>query len=494
MPSAQRLTPTLWLVCVIAAIGFAFDTYELLMLPLVVRDALRELGGITPGTPEFVKWVGLLFYVPAVCGGIFGLLGGYLTDRFGRRRVLTWSILLYAISAFLSGYSTSLGMLLVLRTTTFVGVCIEFVAATAWLAELFDDPVQREKALGYTQFFSSFGGLMVAVANGLIVANASRFPAIIMPEFLQGALGAIPEAGSHSAWRYTLMSGLVPALPLIIIRPFLPESPKWLANRAAGKVRRPSLLELFSRDLRRTTILTTLMVACSYGVAFGALQQIPQIIPGLDAVQERAAAASEGLPEPRARIASASVRQEIAANYTKAQETGGLVGRLALALVVVHIASRRQLLRMFLVPGLVILPLVFWGFSRGDEQVFWHGSMEWLPGFHEVSLSTLGIGIFLAGFFTVGVFSFWGNYLPHAYPVHLRGTGESFAANIGGRMLGTPMAWVTQFIASFLYLEGAAPVEVAQATAIAAAGVAFTLILINLILSTMLPEQAAVET
>jgi MFS family permease len=488
------MTPTLWLVCVIAAIGFAFDTYELLMLPLVVRDALRELAGITPGSDRWHLWFGLLFYVPAVCGGIFGLLGGYLTDRFGRRRVLTWSILLYAISAFLAGYSTNLWMLLVLRTTTFVGVCVEFVAATAWLAELFDDPVQREKALGYTQFFSSLGGLMVAVANGLIVANASRFPAIAMPEFLQGAFGTIPEAGAQSPWRYTLMSGIIPALPLIVIRPFLPESPKWLSKRAAGTLRRPSLWELFSPELRRTTIITTLMVACSYGVAFGALQQIPQIIPGLDTAQQAAAAAGADLPAPRAGIAAAAKRQEIAANYTKAQETGGLCGRLALALVVAHFVSRRHLLRMFLVPGIVILPLVFWGFSRGDEQVFWQGSMEWLPGFHEVSVSLLGIGIFLAGFFTVGVFSFWGNYLPHAYPVHLRGTGESIAANIGGRMLGTPMAWVTQFIASYVYLEGASPVEVAKATALVAAGVAFTLILINLILSTMLPEQAAVET
>ena len=41
-------------------------------------------------------WVGRLFYIPAVAGGIFGLLGGYLTDRLGRRRVLTFSILLYA--------------------------------------------------------------------------------------------------------------------------------------------------------------------------------------------------------------------------------------------------------------------------------------------------------------------------------------------------------------------------------------------------------------
>ena len=55
--------------------------------------------------------------------------------------------------------------------------------------------------------------------------------------------------------------------------------------------------------------------------------------------------------------------------------------------------------------------------------------------------------IFLAGFFTVAQFSFWGNYLPRVYPVHLRGTGESFAANIGGRLIGTSFAWVTATLA-----------------------------------------------
>ena len=66
------------------------------MLPLIVRPALLELVNVTPGTPEFNQWIGILFYVPAVCGGVFGLLGGYLTDYLGRRRVLVWSILLYA--------------------------------------------------------------------------------------------------------------------------------------------------------------------------------------------------------------------------------------------------------------------------------------------------------------------------------------------------------------------------------------------------------------
>ena len=53
------------------------------------------------------------------------------------------------------------------------------------------------------------------------------------------------------------------------------------------------------------------------------------------------------------------------------------------------------------------------------------------------------IGIFVAGFFTVAQFSFWGNYIPLVFPLHLRGTGESFAANIGGRVIGTAAAWFT---------------------------------------------------
>ena len=59
----------------------------------------------------------------------------------------------------------------------------------------------------------------------------------------------------------------------------------------------------------------------------------------------------------------------------------------------------------------------------------------------------MSVGMFLVGLFTVAQLSFWGNYLPHVYPVHLRGTGESFAANIGGRLIGTlprrswPRSW-----------------------------------------------------
>ncbi|MFO0884394.1 MAG: hypothetical protein U0894_09425 [Pirellulales bacterium] len=49
-----------------------------------------------------------------------------------------------------------------------------------------------------------------------------------------------------------------------------------------------------------------------------------------------------------------------------------------------------------------------------------------------------------------------GNYLPLVYPVHLRGTGESFAANIGGRLIGTSMAAVVTYLATANFIPGVA--------------------------------------
>ena len=110
-----------------------------------------------------------------------------------------------------------------------------------------------------------------------------------MPEFLVNILGGIDPTHQHEAWRYTLMSGLIPAIPLILIRPFLPESPVWKQKKTAGTLKRPSLAEIFAPAYRRTTIVTTLMFACSYGAAFVAIQQIPQLVPGLPHVREETA-------------------------------------------------------------------------------------------------------------------------------------------------------------------------------------------------------------
>ena len=427
-------TRTATLIAVIAAIGFAFDSYELLMLPLIVRPALMELLHVPASDPAINQWVGYLFYGPAVAGGIFGLLGGYLTDLFGRRRVLTWSILLYALSAFAAGYSTSVYQLLFWRCCTFIGVCVEFVAAVAWLSELYaHQPARREAIVGWTQAFGSLGGLMVTGGYYVAVTYGGSFPAV---------------HGTHEAWRYTLMSGILPALPLIVIRPFLPESPIWQEKKRAGTLKRPSFGELFDARFSRTTIVTTIMMACAYAAAFGAIQQVPRIVPGLQEVRT--------LPRP-------AIEQTVSAVQSY-QEFGGLAGRIVLAWLAVYIVSRRRLLHVFQIPGLILLPIVFLYPATSN-------------------LALLKWGIAAVGFMTIAQFSFWGNYLPRVYPTYLRGTGESFAANVGGRMIGTSAALLTtNLVAS---MPGATPpIKLAHAAAL----VGTAAYVIGFIASWWLPE------
>jgi hypothetical protein len=92
-------------------------------------------------------------------------------------------------------------------------------------------------------------------------------------------------------------------------------------------------------------------------------------------------------------------------------------------------------------------------------------------------------GIFALGVVSVAQFSFWGNYLPTLYPTHLRGTGESFAANVGGRMLGTSAALITTTIV--LYMPGGTDT---RQLAYAAGIVGFLAYAIGFIASFWLPE------
>ena len=429
------MTPTQWAICVVACIGFLFDTFVLLVLTLIVQPSLTELLGARPGSAVFNHWIGMLFYVPAVAGGIFGLLGGYLIDRLGRKRVLLWSILLPAFSTFATAYAKTPLQLLLLRSLSFVGVSVEFVAATAWLAELFPERKLREAILGYTQGFSSTGGIVMSGVYYLAVTFSQRLP---------------PVYGAHEAWRYTMMFGILPAIPVVVLLPFLPESPVWRKKKIEGTLKRPSVFELFHPAFRRTALLTCLMMACSYAASFGMLQHFARIIPG----------------SPGVRGLSHAAQQQRVSSLQAAQEIGGLVGRFLMAFLAVRVLSRRRLLRLFQLPGLLLVPLVVLIPAVRDLDMSW-----W--------------GIFLLGLITVAQFNFWGNYLPLVYPVHLRGTGESFAANIGGRMFGTSAALLTTSILA--YMPGGAP---ARQLAYAAALVGFLAYAINFAASYWLPEPA----
>lgn len=446
MTSTQSsgLNKTAWLVLTVAAIGFLFDTYELLMTPLVLAPALSELLKVPPNHPDVTAWVGKVLWMTALCGGVFGLMGGWLIDRLGRKTVMAASIFIYSFSPVLAGLSTELYMLIFFRCTTFVGVCVEFVAAVTWLAELFPEKKQRELAIGWTQAFASVGGLLVTGVSagiGYMVANK------MLPTLPVGD-------ATNPAWRFTLMTGLIPAIPIALLLPFVPESPVWLERKRAGTLRRPSFGEIFAPSLLRTTLVATILSACAYAAAFGTLQvTVTQGVPGLADLKparekmEPLIKANKGIEKQLAGMDKASEefktrqkefndnlkkigkinKEEVQPRREKVQfmqELGGLMGRILLAIALVSIASKRVLLWIFQVPGLLIIPIVwFWVFQNQPE---------WF-----------NYGVFLAGLSIVAQFSYFGEYLPKVFPVHLRGTGGAFATNVGGRMLGTSAAFLT---------------------------------------------------
>ena len=488
MESKSQFSLTTWLIIIIASIGFLFDTYELLMTPLAAPPAIAELLGVQLADPLVSLWTGRLLWITALCGGVFGLIGGALTDRLGRKFVMAASIFVYSLSPFLAAYSTTLAWFIFFRSTTFIGVCVEFVAAITWLAEVFEDKKQREKWLGITQAFASLGGILVTAINVWILANIENLPDFGLP--------LVPNGSEPASWRYLLCTGLLPAIPIALLLPFVPESRIWKERRAAGTLKRPKISALFAPEFRRVTIVTAMLSACAYGIAFGALQLTPlRIAPGLPELAEQskalgqlkkeAAALTKSLGETQADSADRKLISEKLSDIKKKQdplnkqvkevgntvqfyqEIGGLIGRILLACLIIFGISRVMLLKVFQIPALFMIPLAyFFLFQSGGSSFYW------------------AYGV--CGLLTVAQFSYFGEYLPKVFPLHLRGTGGSFATNVGGRMIGTSMAFVTtNVVAPFIAgKEALTPMIMAQA----AGYVATTIAVLAFIIGFFLPE------
>ena len=124
------------------------------------------------------------------------------------------------------------------------------------------------------------------------------------------------------------------------------------------------------------------------------------------------------------------------------------------------------MLRMLQIPGVVILPLTYFMLYKQDATVF-----SW--------------GLAAAGFVTMSQLSFLGEYLPKVFPLHLRGTGGSFATNVGGRMIGTSAAFLTPKLAQMF--TGSPYDQMANAAGYVSLGI----VILGVILGTMLPEPKA---
>ena len=200
------MNPRILLWSVTAALGgflFGFDTVVI----SGAEQTIQRLWGLSPGLHG-------LAMASALYGTVVGaLLGGWPTDRFGRRRTLVWIGVLYAVSAVWSGLATGVHTLIVARFIGGLGVGASTVASPLYIAEI-APPERRGRLAGLFQFNIVLGILVAFVSNALLAG-----------------------IGPH-AWRWMLGVEAVPALLYTALCFLLPESPRWLLgrrrDRAAG--------------------------------------------------------------------------------------------------------------------------------------------------------------------------------------------------------------------------------------------------------------------
>ena len=110
---------------------------------------------------------------PPSAGGIFGLLGGWLIDRFGRKTVMIGSIFVYSLSPVAGGPEHQSGLAWCFSAAPPSSACaLSSSPPSPGCPSCFTDKRQRELVIGWTQAFASVGGLFVtgvSVAIGSLV-------------------------------------------------------------------------------------------------------------------------------------------------------------------------------------------------------------------------------------------------------------------------------------------------------------------------------------
>ena len=238
-----------WLVLAAAFLGWMFDGMEMGIFPLVARPALQDMqAAFGAGDEGFVqRWMGIvtaLFLIGAAGGG---LVFGWLGDRIGRVKAMTWSILCYSVFTGLCYFATAPWHLGALRFIAALGMGGEWALGVALVMETW--PAGRRPLMA---------GLIGAAANlgyCLIASIGIWFPI------------------AKDSWRWVMMVGAAPALLTFVIRLFVPESEKW--KTAVKSAHMTPLAEVLSPRLLKSTLLAIAFASVALVVTWGIVQWIP---------------------------------------------------------------------------------------------------------------------------------------------------------------------------------------------------------------------------
>lgn len=193
----------------LAGFLFGFDT-------VVISGAeqrIQSLWGLSPGMHGFAM-------ASALYGTVIGaLLGGWPTDRIGRKATLLWVGVLYVISAVGSGCAGNVYAFIAARFIGGLGIGASTVTAPLYISEI-SPPAYRGRLAGMFQFNIVFGILVAFVSN-----------------FLLKDLG-------ENAWRWMLGVAAFPSMLYAVMCLGIPESPRWLLGRKGDRAAGLKVLQL----------------------------------------------------------------------------------------------------------------------------------------------------------------------------------------------------------------------------------------------------------
>ena len=208
--------------------GWVFDFYDLILFTFLLIPIGKELH---LSNVQLSYVLGASLAATAIGGVIFGML----SDRYGRKSVLQWTILTYSVGTFFSGFSTTIEMLVFFRIITGLGVGGEWATGQTYVGETFP-PHVRGRYGAIMQTGAPFGIVLASVVGG----------------FLAPSIG----------WKACFFVSVLPALLVVYIRKRLPESDVWIERkrRAASEPAKArsataevvgTFFQLFSKEFRK---------------------------------------------------------------------------------------------------------------------------------------------------------------------------------------------------------------------------------------------------